>query len=146
MSDQTDPRTGPEMLVARVFDGADENGVGYFRDDHQRLDDDERQRVARYLDAGAGVLLTTGQEADVVDPERGEVVPLSFRTDGRWIWCDALSYYLTTYGFFPEPELHARIVELDYTCPTVDEAGVQRAFDALVAASEEASDADEVSD
>jgi hypothetical protein len=31
-------------------------------------------------------VLTTTLLTDVVDPTLGEAVPISFRTDGRWIW------------------------------------------------------------
>ena len=29
------------------------------------------------------------------------MVPLSFRTDGSWIWTDAVSYFLRTYALSP---------------------------------------------
>jgi hypothetical protein len=66
-----------------------------------------------------------------VDGTRGKVVPLSFRTDGAWIWTDTVTYYLETYGLEPDSELAAHVAANDYRCPDVDDATARRALDEL---------------
>ncbi|WP_433180099.1 hypothetical protein [Actinoallomurus sp. CA-150999] len=116
--------------VARAFDGADpETGEPYFDADHPVVDDDaERRRLADYLRAGRPILSTTALEIDRVDRSRGEVVPLSFRTDGSWTWTDTVTYYLETHGLAPDPELRAHIAAARYDCPEVDDASTERAL------------------
>jgi hypothetical protein len=46
---------------------------------------------------------------DVVDPEAGSVVPMSFRTDGTWIWTDTVEYYLSRHQLAPDAELITHI-------------------------------------
>ena len=116
--------------IAKVFDGAND-GVPYYLADHPRLEPQVRSEVLAYLDAGAALLLTTATEPDFVDPARGEAVPMGFRTDGEWIWNDALAYYLTEYGYAPEPEFLASMAAAGYRCPTPDPEAVQRALDDL---------------
>jgi hypothetical protein len=57
----------------------------------------------------------------MVDPlaPSGDLVPLSFRTDGRWIWQDALAHYLRTRGVAPELEFLCHIEEQGYVPPLV---------------------------
>jgi hypothetical protein len=116
--------------IARVFDGAT-NGVPFYLPDHPRLEPAERTGPLAYLEGGALLLMTTGTEPDFVEPERGELVPMSFRTDGYWIWNDAVAYYLTEYGYAPEPEFLAAMQAADWTCPTPDEATLDRVLSEL---------------
>lgn len=127
----------PAMPVARVFDGL-EPGTDepYFAPDHPIVHDAaRRERLATYLRAGRPILTTTAQEVDRVDRSRGEVVPLSFRTDGAWIWTDTVTYYLEVHGLAPDPELGAHIAASGYTCPAVDDATARRALDELYGSS-----------
>ncbi|MGW4791870.1 hypothetical protein ACWEPC_05560 [Nonomuraea sp. NPDC004297] len=107
-----------EISVARVFDGV-RDGVPYFRPDHPRVRD---PRTAGYLKAGAAILSTASLDLDRLDPARGRVVPLSFRTDGTWVWTDSVTYYLEEHGIRPDEELCAHIVAQSYRCPAVDQA------------------------
>lgn len=118
--------------IAKVFDGA-ADGVPYYLPDHPRLSPPDRTDPLAYLAAGTPLLMTTATEPDFVEPARGEVVPMSFRTDGFWIWNDALAYYLTEYGYAPEPDFLAAMQNADWTCPTPDAAVVERALDELFA-------------
>ncbi|WP_018637232.1 hypothetical protein [Parafrankia elaeagni] len=93
------------ISVARVFDEVDPQGGPRFAVDRPRVDGADRARIAAYLDAGVPVLGTSATMIDVVEPARGVVVPLTFRTDGSWVWTDTVSYYLTTYGLTPDPDL-----------------------------------------
>ncbi|MFD0540822.1 hypothetical protein ACFQY7_50440 [Actinomadura luteofluorescens] len=36
-------------------------------------------------------------------------MPLTFHTDGTWVWSGAVAYYLTEHGVPPEPDLVAHI-------------------------------------
>ena len=59
------------------------------------------------------VLLSTGAALDdVVEPERGQVVPTSYRGDGVWLWPDAVAYYLEEHGLAPDEHFleHIRAV------------------------------------
>jgi len=118
--------------IAKVFDGATD-GVPYYHPNHARLNPKDREPVLAYLTAGTALLLTTATEPDHVDPARGEVVPMNFRTDGAWVWNDALTYYLTEYGLAPEPDFLAAMEAADWQCPTPPADVVERALDDLFA-------------
>ncbi|MEU1387755.1 MULTISPECIES: hypothetical protein [unclassified Nonomuraea] len=112
----------PTISVARVFDGV-RDGVPYFLPDHPREQD---LRLADYLNAGAAILSTPSLDLDRLDPARGAVVPLSFRTDGTWVWTDTVTYYLEEHGVRPDEELCAHIVAQGFRCPAVDQATAER--------------------
>lgn len=116
--------------MARVFDGA-VDGAPYYLADHPRLSPADRTQPLAYLSAGAPLLMTTASERDIVEPARGEAVPMSFRTDGTWVWNDALAYYLAEYGYAPEPDFLAAMRAADWQCPTPSEEVLERALDEL---------------
>ncbi|MER8184874.1 hypothetical protein [Kitasatospora sp. NPDC094015] len=122
---------GPEFEVARVFDHADpELGPG-FRPDHPLLPEGpDRDRVLAHLAAGRPLLSTTARMPDPLDPTAGEVVPSGFRTDGHWIWTEAVGYFLTRHGLAPDPALLAHI--RTHTAPPPDDTTVTRALDFLL--------------
>ncbi|MEV4812320.1 hypothetical protein [Micromonospora avicenniae] len=70
-----------------------------------RLPVGERGTLAERLAAGAAVPGRAERLPDLVEPGRGVVVPGGYRTDGRWVWPEALGYYLTEYGVAPPGEL-----------------------------------------
>ncbi|MEV6860976.1 hypothetical protein AB0M44_08220 [Streptosporangium subroseum] len=120
------------IVIAHVFDGVDAvSGESFFTPDHPRLDGAERDRLAAYLNAGRMIVEEPVGELDRVDPSRGEVVPRSARTDGRWIWSDAVTYYLETYGLRPDHGLCLHIAGAGYRCPEVGDAAADRALHAL---------------
>lgn len=101
-------RTGGVIRRATLHDGLDAAGEPVFAPDRPRLPfDAESERLVRYLRSGAVVRTTGARLADVVDPRRGHSVPLTFRTDGRWVWPEAVAYYLAEYGLAPHPEFAA---------------------------------------
>jgi hypothetical protein len=59
----------------------------------------------------------TGNMVDPLDPDRGPVVPLSYRTDGTWVWQEALAYYMRARGAAPELEFLCHIEERGYLAP-----------------------------
>lgn len=117
----------PPLRVARVFDVVDADGAR-FLPEHERLEGEDLQQVAAWLDAGSPVLSTTARLEDAVEPERGEVVPMTYRTDGRWLWPESVLYYLLTYGLAPEPELLAHIRVAGALLPAADPADEHRAL------------------
>lgn len=119
----------PPVRLARVFDRVDPQSGPAFDDDHPRLTDpDQVRRVLDYLNDGEIILHTTAMMDDVVDPEYASCVPVSFRTDGEWVWTETVGYYLQRYGLAPDPELTAHMAAHDHQPPAVDEVGVHRAL------------------
>ncbi|GHJ46930.1 hypothetical protein Cs7R123_42720 [Catellatospora sp. TT07R-123] len=124
-----------EVRLARVFDGADPVTGPYFDPAHARVTDDtECERLLAYLRAGVPLLATASRLDDVVAPGRGAVVPMTFRTDGHWIWTDAVGYYLDRHRLSPDPDLVAWIRQAGDRQPEADGAAVHRATAALYAA------------
>ncbi|MCK9923302.1 hypothetical protein MXD61_15720 [Frankia sp. AgPm24] len=104
--------------IARVFTTID--GLPSF-ESHERVKDSvEKSRILAYLSAGELLLRTTGFTRDVTDTGKGDVVPMSFRTDGSWVWNDAVIYYLDSYDIGPQAELltHIRGRGHTFTAPT----------------------------
>jgi hypothetical protein len=126
----------PEFQVARVFDFADPVTGPGFAPGHAVIDDPgERERVLEYLRGGYPVLMTTATMDDILDPAAGPVVPSSFRTDGVWIWTDAVPYYLSRHGVAPDAQLVAHIDAmraLGRTVPDTDPDTAARSADFLL--------------
>ncbi|MGF7234586.1 MAG: hypothetical protein ACQSGP_06470 [Frankia sp.] len=102
-----------EVSVARVFDEVDPVEGPRFALDRPRIDDlEDRDDLLIYLDAGVPIIDTSALMSDLLDPPRGEVVPMTFRTDGRWVWTDATSYYLDEHGIAPDPDLMRHVAEV----------------------------------
>jgi hypothetical protein len=110
---QDEPPPGndePPFKVARVFDFAKpDTGPGFDPEHRVITDTGERDRMLHYLTSGTTVLHTTARTPDILDPDAGQVVPASFRTDGEWIWTDTVAYYLEHHGLAPDEELTAHV-------------------------------------
>jgi hypothetical protein len=119
---------GTPVETARVFDRVDPVTGPLFDDGHEVLASGERERLARYLEAGSPLLVTTERAVDIVDPARGRVVPMSYRTDGRWIWTDTVTYYLMAHGLSPDADLLEHVRAADYRMPDVDAVAGHRAL------------------
>ncbi|OLE24322.1 MAG: hypothetical protein AUG49_13635 [Catenulispora sp. 13_1_20CM_3_70_7] len=87
----------------------------------------ERAALARYLSSAPVAVAVFGFGVDELDPRRPEVVPLSIRTDGRWVWSQSEAYRTGAYGLAPDPDLVAHVRRLDYRLPSVDGAVLDRA-------------------
>ncbi|WP_019854490.1 hypothetical protein [Actinopolyspora mortivallis] len=110
-----------QLRRAEVFDGTD--AVGRPVNNRPALAADERDRVLEYLERAPVVLAARGYDSDRLDPTAGSSVPLTFHTDGSWIWPGAVCYYLRTHGLSPQPELVDHIRRRDFQLPYVgDEA------------------------
>ncbi|GHH56532.1 hypothetical protein [Lentzea cavernae] len=99
----------PAFRFAGVGDGIGADGFPFFTPDHPVVPVQLRPAVLAHLLAAPIVLATSATDADVVERERGQVVPLTLRTDGAWIFSDALGYYLHHYGLAPERGLLDRV-------------------------------------
>jgi hypothetical protein len=120
------------VTVARVFDRVDPQLGPRFEPDHPTLTAaDQPRRLLSYLNGGTVLLATTERMADVLDPSLGAAVPMSYRTDGTWIWTDTVTYYVTNYGLRPDPELVDHIRARDHVLPEVSPAAAHRALAAL---------------
>ncbi|PKW18023.1 hypothetical protein [Saccharopolyspora spinosa] len=95
----------PRIHLARTFDGADPARGPYFKPDHPRLPHADVARALSFLRAGETVLSSTARMDDVMQPGQAAPVPVSFRSDGTWIWSDSVIYYLERYQLSPEPDL-----------------------------------------
>jgi hypothetical protein len=126
----------PKFDLATVFDFTDPVSGPGFAADHTVVDDpEEREQMLGYLRGGAMVAATTATMNDAVNPEAGAVVPMNFRTDGEWIWADAVVYYLSCYGLAPERDLleHIRLqLCRGALVPVVDDGTAGRAADFLL--------------
>ncbi|WP_077937376.1 MULTISPECIES: hypothetical protein [Micromonospora] len=123
---------GP-VTIARVFDRVDPVAGPRFDPGHEVLPaGPERDRVLSYLRAGHVLMATTAGAPDVVEPRRGDVVPMSYRTDGAWIWTDTVAYYLECHGLSPDVELMAHLRSAGDR-PVVDSVAAHRAMVALTA-------------
>jgi hypothetical protein len=98
------------LRLARTFDGADRDRGPFFRPDHPRLDGPAGERVLAHLRSGEVVFDVPGAMDDLLDADRLAAVPVGFRSDGRWVWPDAVAYYLKRHHLAPEPELVAHIL------------------------------------
>jgi hypothetical protein len=117
--------------VTPVFDDLDAYAGPSFRPDHPVLDEDEADKVAAYLFGGEPLLLTMSLLDDVVDSSQEAGVPMSYRTDGKWIWNEASAYYAEEHQLAPDPGLLEHVRASDYSPPPVTGVGRYRALHAL---------------
>lgn len=97
-------RGAKEPRIARVYDGC-RDGRPWFDAEHAVITDaDVRERVLRLLRGGAVVLHAASPLRDELTGEDG-AVPGDLRSDGTWIWSDAVAYYLDSHWLVPDPEL-----------------------------------------
>jgi len=128
----------PDIQIATVFDEVDAQAGPRFSVSHERMDDEaEVHRVIDYLRAGEPLLVTTARMDDMVDRSRRNAVPMSFRTDGAWIWTDTTTYYLERHRLTPDVGLLAHIRSSGYLTPALDGVAIHRAMAVLQAPAEE---------
>ena len=93
----------------------------------------ERESVLSFLRSAAPILSTTGKAPDVFDDAAGDVVPMSLRSDGKWVWSDAPGYYLERYGIVTDQAFLDHIRQRDYRCVPLDAAACAAVLDAFYA-------------
>jgi hypothetical protein len=109
----------PRFRAARIFDG--ETAHGRPMVNRPTIPEAERGDLLSYLNSAPLVLPARGFDADRLDPEGRQSVPVAFHTDGSWIWPAAVNYYLHNYGISPELELVGHIRRQGGHVPEVDE-------------------------
>src|SRR5262249_25897212 len=117
----------PEIQLAPVYDEADETGPRV-PPDHPRPDGRERVLVLHYPNRRGLLMETTSQIEDILDPHAGQVVPISFRTDGYWVWSDATWFYLNQHYLAPAGPFLEHIRNREYAFEDVDAAGILQAL------------------
>jgi hypothetical protein len=122
----------PGLRIAGIFDEVDPEHGPRFHPSHPRLDAAEAAQIARYLSEAEPVLITAKRMDDVLDPARVYCVPISFRTDGTWIWTEAAAYYAQQHLLEPDPELLAHVRANRHTLPVVDGVALHRALETLM--------------
>jgi hypothetical protein len=109
----------PRFQMARVFDSL---GPGQTPQvNRPPVPDGEVEAVTDYLTKAAMVLAARSLDEDLLDPARPAKVPLTYLTDGTWIWPGGVGYYLRTHGVPPEPELVEHIRGRSFQPPEVDD-------------------------
>ena len=121
-------RPAAPMATARLFDGVDPVLGPWFASNRPMVSDDtERDNLLAALRGGVVVAWSSAAMSDVLAPDRGDVVPMHLRTDGTWVWSEAVTYYLENYGLMPEPELATHLAG-DEPAEPLDEISVHRAL------------------
>ncbi len=113
------PSTVDEIKSPRIYDGVDPSGRPLVN--RPPLQPGERERILDYLGAAPVVLAARSYGADAFAPDRDDAVPMTFRTDGSWVWPGAVAYYLREHDVPPDPELVAHIRARQFVVPEVDE-------------------------
>lgn len=111
-----------EFRFVIVADGTGELITGIAPDDRRK------SRMLRYLSSATVVLRDdTCHGVDHLDPARPMTVPRGYRTDGDWIWPEALHYYLERYGVAPASGFVDVMAERAYWSPLVSAGRVGQA-------------------
>ncbi|NUR57722.1 MAG: hypothetical protein HOV87_03320 [Catenulispora sp.] len=97
----------------------------------------ERESVVAFLRAGSPILSTTAKAPDVFDEGTGDVVPMSLRSDGEWVWSDAHAYYLGRYGVVTDAAFLEHIRRRDFRCAVLDDAACATVLESFYAAGDE---------
>jgi hypothetical protein len=97
----------------------------------------ERESLLSYLRSASAILTTTAKAPDVFDATAGDVVPMSLRSDGEWVWSDAHGYYLDRYGVVTDAAFLEHIRRRGFQCPVLDSAACAAVVEAFYAAGDE---------
>jgi hypothetical protein len=81
----------------------------------------------QYLKAGTRLVGAAYSECDLLSRERKIISPSKYiYTDGEWLWTSELIYYVINYQVKLQKDFLAKIIELNYTCPDLDEKAKQK--------------------
>ncbi|MFB4317472.1 hypothetical protein [Actinomadura sp. 21ATH] len=95
------------MPVARPYDDSEPDGTPIYQ--RPEVPAEDVDALVRYLEQAPIILSARSFSEDMMDPERALSVPMTYHTDGSWIWPGAVAYYLREHGVPPEPELVAHV-------------------------------------
>ena len=127
------PPAGRGLRMARPFDATASDGTPVVQ--RPPVPDAERDAVVRYLRQAPVVLAARSLDTDLMDPRRPSSVPMTYHTDGTWIWPGAVGYYLGTHGLPPEPDLVAHIRAAGFRLPEVGEDAREEAVNVITSSS-----------
>ncbi|QQQ75840.1 TNT domain-containing protein [Saccharothrix sp. 6-C] len=113
------------VIAAPLFDGPDPVAHDRPAVHPQELDD-----VLAYLENAPVVLAARSYGPDALKPDATPSVPLSFHTDGTWVWPGGVAYYLRNHHVPPVPQLVQHIRDHGYAVPPVT-AEAERAASAV---------------
>jgi hypothetical protein len=88
----------------------------------------DKAQILEYMKTATAILFTTATAPDRFAPDAGRPVPLSVRSDGDWVWSDAITYYLERHDIAPEQDLLDHIRRRHYRCAVLDVAGARTAL------------------
>jgi hypothetical protein len=131
--------SGEELTVAKPYDATlpfpgYPNGYPTFVD-RPSLPDEERERLAAYLETAPVVLTREGGDPDLFDQTGATVIPREYRTDGSWVWPASVTHYLRAHNVVPERGLVEHAQSRDYRLPDLDQ-GVRDAAAAAIGSAE----------
>ncbi|MER5337452.1 hypothetical protein [Micromonospora sp. NPDC002717] len=121
-------RPAAPVATARLFDGVDPVRGPWFATNRPVVSDaTERDDLLAALRGGVVIAWSSAEMPDILAPDRGDVVPMHLRTDGTWLWSEAVGYYLEHYGLAPDPQLATHLTG-DEPVEPLDEISVHRAL------------------
>ncbi|WP_240487257.1 TNT domain-containing protein [Actinomadura flavalba] len=124
------PPPRPALRRARVFDGIGPDGENPSVT-RPPVPPDETGVLAEYLRRCPVVLAARSSAPDLLDAARPDRVPLTFHTDGVWVWSGAVAYYLAEHGVPPEPELVAHVRGRGFRVPALSDDEIEAATAAV---------------
>ncbi len=116
--------------IAKLFDAIDGERVDFSQRD-LLADGNEKTAILEYLDKAEMLLRTTARASDHLDPTKGKAVPMSFRSDGQWVWSEGVGYYLKNHGVAPEKAFLDYLRGRDYSYTSPNKEQLDNALTAL---------------
>ncbi|MFJ4658144.1 hypothetical protein ACIP5Y_43330 [Nocardia sp. NPDC088792] len=113
------PAVQPGLRLARIHEGLSEDGRPVIT--RAPLDPNLSTAVLAFLESAPLVLAARSLGTDEFEPADKDV-PLSYRTDGVWVWPGAVPHYLHKHGIAPEPDLVRHIIDRGFLINSIDEA------------------------
>ncbi|MFF5263112.1 TNT domain-containing protein [Actinomadura viridis] len=127
---EAEARRAGGVRKARVFDHVEPDG-GRPSVSRPAVPRDEVERLVEYLRGAPVVMAARSSAPDQIDPSRGDRVPLTFHTDGAWVWPGSVGYYLAEHGVPPEPDLVAHARAAGFRIPEVGDDALDAASAAI---------------
>ncbi|GGV15518.1 hypothetical protein GCM10010182_40540 [Actinomadura cremea] len=124
--EEPEQRAPGGLRRARIFDRVDPED-GRPAVSRPPVPPEEAGPLAEYLRGAPLVMAARSGAPDRLDPSRGNRVPLTFHTDGTWVWSGAVGYYLREHGLPPEPDLVAHARAQGFRVPPVDDDAMDEA-------------------
>ncbi|MGW4245441.1 hypothetical protein [Nocardia sp. NPDC004722] len=116
--------------LAHVYDARDEDGRPVAV--REALSPQLREQILAYLERAPIVLAARSFEVDEFAPSDRDV-PLTFRTDGVWIWSGSVYHYLRKHNLPPEQDLVRHIIDRDFQLGEVSAADKDMAVRVITA-------------